>query len=963
MKTRGRRSRRLWRRSWIVTLPVVVAFGLWLQGTLERWGDFTVRHSTSQDLSLLAVGRLEKDHLLRAAELAATEWRTGDRLAATGLDTIHLYATDGALQRLDSNLPHSGFEYVEGGMLYDGAVQEVDLRYRGDNVYHWGFWKKSWRVKTKRGALYKGLRKFNLVAPRTTGMLNNYLSYRLATHMGLISPHAEVVNVALNGENLGVFILTEQLEESTIRRHGRMPGDLYSGELVGRDSYQGIESMLFDHPGVWTKAAVNNHFAEEALEPLERLLRVIEDARDEEGQRALSDLVDVEAFGRFSAFESLACCVHIDAFHNWRLYYDPWETCFVPIVWDPVGWHPLALWGRMGVCKDRPDVMTSPFHAALFRNADFLRARSRAFAEFFERGLDEAFLTETRELVNRLGPALALDRHLVTDVEMVRPGEVEAAMSELVRGVETTFEQIQEIHTVDANALVRFHAASPGHVELEVRGRRPVEQLELNFSTPVDVPLTASLRWENASGPRSSDVTGLLSVSGSRVILEAALLARHQPSIVTMDPSYAHENGLVMKPARYELVLTPRAGPGPEGDSPARSSGAFGGELVGIRCRRTGSKRWESAQAAIEITDMNHGPTELVASDQPGGAPVVLSGDVVIDGDRIIDGDVIIEAGATFRLRPGANVLFRGRVLARGTSERPISFAPHEDGQDPWGVVAIKGDGCDGSRFSHCRFREGSGWKQPLAEYSAMFSIHGVQDVLVEDCTFQDSRVVDDMVHGVYSSVVFRRCTFRRSLADALDMDISEVDIVECVFERSGNDAVDLMTALATVSDTRFLESGDKGISVGEDSQLVVLDSLFDGCLRGIESKDKSVAIVVNTDVLNSGEIGINAYNKNWRYDGGGTAHVHKCRLEGNRVALRADRRSRITIGDSSVDELGEIDARRITVEATVDREEAAASPEDRTLPERLADLTVVGRDLIRAADGARRGSNLGRER
>ena len=107
----------------------------------------------------------------------------------------------------------------------------------------------------------------------------------------------------------------------------------------------------------------------------------------------------------------------------------------------------------------------------------------------------------------------------------------------------------------------------------------------------------------------------------------------------------------------------------------------------------------------------------------------------------------------------------------------------------------------------------------------------------------------------------------------------------------------------------------------------------------------------------------MNAYNKNWRYDGGGTAHVHKCRFEGNRVALRADRRSRIIIGDSSVDELGEIDARRITVEATVDREEAAASPEDRTLPDRLADLTVVGRDLIRAADGARRGSSLGRER
>lgn len=961
MRTRARRWRRLWRRSWILTLPIVVAFGLWLQGTLERWEDFTVRHNTSQDLSLLAVGQLEKDHMLRAAELAATEWRTGDRLAAAGLDTVHLFATDGALQRLDSNLPHSGFEYVEGGMLYDGAVQEVDLRYRGDNVYHWGFWKKSWRVKTKRGALYKGLRKFNLVAPRTTGMLNNYLSYRLATHMGLISPQAEVVNVALNGENLGVFILTEQLEESTIRRHGLMPGDVYSGELVGRDSYQGIENMLFDHPGVWTKAAINNHFAEEALDPLERLVRVIEDARDEAGQRALSDLVDLEAFGRFSAFESLACCVHTDALHNWRLYYDPWETRFVPIVWDPVGWHPLALWGRAGVSKDRPDVMTSPFHAALFRNAEFLRARSRAFAEFFEQGIDRAFLTETRELVSRLGPALELDGNLVTEVEMVSPGEVEAALAGLVQGIEVTFDQVREIHAVDAGAHVRFRAGLPGHLELEVAGRRPVERLELQFSGPVSTPVTASMRWENTGGPRSNDVSGLLSVSGNRVLLDAALLARHQPSIVTMDPSYAHENGLVIRPARYELVLT--AGKrSNEGDSSAAASEPFSGALVGVRYQRTGSDRWESAQPADVVTALNHGPMELVASDVRVATPEVMSGEIVVEGDRIVAGDAIVEAGTSFRLKPGANVLFRGRVLAQGTAERPIAFGPFEEGQDPWGVIAIKGSGSDGSRFSHCTFREGSGWKQPLAEYSAMFSIHGVQDVLVEDCTFQDSRVVDDMVHGVYSSVVFRRCVFRRSLADALDMDISEVEVAGCLFDRSGNDAVDLMTAAATVSDTRFIESGDKGISVGEDSELVVLNSLFDGCLRGIESKDKSVAIILNSDVLDSGEIGVNAYNKNWRYGDGGTAHVHNCRLEGNQVALRADRRSRITIGDSFVDELGEIDARRITVESAVGRDGAAADPGGGTLIEELAGKTAVGRELVGAMDSARRGSSLSRD-
>lgn len=964
MKAKRRRIAKLWKRSWIVTLPVALVFVLWLRGTYSRWDDFTVRHRTSQDLSLLSVGELEKDHLLRSAEMTATTWRTGEKLAATGLDTVHLYVKDGSLQRLNSNLPHSGLEYVEGGMYYDGAVHEVDVRYRGDNVYHWGFWKKSWRVKTKRGSLYKGMRKFNLVAPRTTEMLNNYFSYRLGETMGLISPYTEVVNVALNGEYIGVFVLTEQLEESTIRRYDRMPGDVYSGELVGMDSYQGIENKLFDHPGVWTKAAVNNHFDADAMTPLEELIRTIEEATDEEGQQRLSDLVDMEAFGRFSAFETLVCTVHIDALHNWRLYYDPWHTNFVPIVWDPVGWHRTMLWGPGGRGNERVDVIPSPFHAALFRNADFLRARARAFAEFFESGKDQVFLAEVRDLIERVGPAIDLDPNLVSEVEMVTPREVREAMAKLADGIEGVFEEVRQIQTVDPTGTMKCRVGSAGRLELEVQGRRPIEEIELRYSAPVKGPLVAKLRWENAGGVHEADVTGKMSVQGSRILLRSGLLARHQAAIVSMDPAQAHANGLIFKPARYDLVLEPRPGTFAAGEGPQKLLEALGGALVGVRYRRTGGDIWEAAPFSNAVTDEGVGRMELAVHADPGYPPMVISGEVALEGDRVVDSDVIIDAGTTFRMKPGANVLFLGRVFARGTAERPISFEPFEEGQEPWGVIAIKGEGSNGSEFHHCRFREGSGWKQALAEYSAMFSVHGVQDVHVVDCTFEDSRVVDDMVHGVYSFITFRRCTFRRSLADALDMDISSVIVEDCLFEESGNDSVDLMTTKAAVSDTRFIDAGDKGISVGEDSELVVLNSLMDGCLRGIEAKDKSVAIVLNSDFVNSVEIGVNAYNKNWRYDGGGTAYIYKSRFTGNAQSIVADRRSRIVVGDSSIDEIPAVKPRRITIEPTVDSAPGttAADPRNERLPLLLKDPALFGRDLIRRMVPNRRGSTLVRK-
>ncbi len=960
--------KKLWSRSWILTVPVVIVFGMWARGTYARWNDFTVRHFTSQDLSLLKVGQLEANHMARAAKLKATAWGTHKKLTGTGLDTVHLYIKDGSLQRLNSDLPHSGFEYVDGGMYYGDEVHKVDLRYRGDNVYHWGFWKKSWRVKTKRGALYKGMRKFNLIAPRTTEVLNNYLSYRLGAHMGLISPYSELVNVAVNGKYQGIFILTEQLEESTIRRHDRMPGDVYSGELVGMDALQGLDNRLFDHPGIWTKAAINNHFDEGALDPLEALLKAIEGATTPEGQRRLSDLVNLEAFAKFSAFEALACTVHIDAQHNWRLYYDPWETAFEPIVWDPVGWHRTVM--PRPQTPLRPDVITSPFHAALFRNAEFLRARSRAFEEFFALGKDEAFLLEARDLISRVGPALALDANLVTEVQMVKPEEVHGAMIHLVNRIESLFEELHQTHVVDPTGLVRFRSESPGKIDLEINGRRPIEELELQYSGPIQGPLVTTLGWRNISGPKRHYVTGNTSIRGSRIYLGVDLIARHQPSITTMDPAEAWRNGLKMQPARYELQFAPRPGAFPETDETTAMNRALGGQLVGIRYRRAGADSWETAHAARDITANDHGRTELVVDDDIGIPPVVISGEIVLEGDRIIDADVIFAAGTTIRMKPGANLLLRGRVLAQGSADRPVRFIPHTEGQEPWGIVGIKGHGANGSRFNHCHFREGSGWKQPLAEYSAMFSIHGVKDVTVANCDFEDSRtfihpvygeyLVDDMVHGVYSKVRFLRCNFRRSFADALDMDISEVSLEGCLFEDSGNDSVDLMTAKATISDTRFTDSIDKGVSVGEHSYLVMQNSLLKGCNIGVQCKDESTATVVNTDFVECNQA-LDAYSKNWRYEGGGEAYVHKSRFIGNGQSLSADRKSRIAVSDSFMDKIPDVDPRQIQIDPSVDDQSKSKAVERGMTrrPEEMRQLRGVGRKLLKSVDTARRGSTL----
>lgn len=887
--------RRAWRLSWIVTLPVAVVFVFWAMKTQSRYFDFHVRQETPDELTLLRSGHLEYEHMLESLAVERNALGVADRLAETGLRTISLFVREGNLQQLNADLPESGHVYTDGSLAVGGKpAQEVDVRYRGDSVYHWAYWKKSWRVKTKKDALFLGMRKFNLIASRTPNLLNNHLAFKLATHMGIISPYSEVVNVVLNGELLGVYILTEQLDESTIRRHGLMPGDLYSGDLAGQSRFKGHSNMVFEQPAAWTKVAVNNHFEEDSLDPLRGFLAKIQYADRPQGQAGLSEILDMDAMGRVGALDTFTQTSHTDNTHNWRFYYDPWKTQMVPVVWDPMGW--TALRPRRETGTVRLDMMVSEFHTKLLRNGDFVKARQKAFEDFFNSGLDQVFLAETRALIERLTPAIEADPNLVYRGAQLSREYVLEETALLLPFIKRIFETARKSFIADPQGRASFARLTEDTIRVSVDGRIPVSTVELSFDRPLGGPLKVTIGYSDSSAERVVDVSSAASLSGSTLTLDIDLLARARVT---------GRARLVHTPATYDLRV---------------QGGRAGSRLLDVHvCRTVGSPRVRVDEVA-ELNTAGLGQMYQVVVPQPIVERTVYSGEITISGNRTLDGDLLIEAGTHLQFEPGANLIVTGRVDAVGTKELPITFGPKSEAQEPWGVFAIKGSGADGSKFTHCQFREGSGWKQPLAEYSAMFSIHQVQRVLVEDCVFSDSRIVDDMVHGVYSEVRFHDCTFVRSLFDALDMDISDVEVLRCKFIDSGNDAVDLMTANATVDGCEFLGSGDKGISVGEDSLVLARGTYFKDCLIAVQTKDESTAVLINCELVGCSS-GVDGLKKNWRYDGGGEAFIYKSHISGTDRPLHTDSHSRIVIRDSYVEGLGAVSGKRIDIGGAVDDE------------------------------------------
>ena len=95
--------------------------------------------------------------------------------------------------------------------------------------------------------------------------------------MKLLGPKTKLMRLYINGKDQGIRVFVEQLDESTLRAAQMMPGDLYRGEMVGKDQFSGIEktTTLFNSSAVWDKMAINNHYDEASRAPLDKLLDLI----------------------------------------------------------------------------------------------------------------------------------------------------------------------------------------------------------------------------------------------------------------------------------------------------------------------------------------------------------------------------------------------------------------------------------------------------------------------------------------------------------------------------------------------------------------------------------------------------------------------------------------------------------------------------------------------------------------
>ena len=126
----------------------------------------------------------------------------------------------------------------------------------------------------------------------------------------------------------------------------------------------------------------------------------------------------------------------------------------------------------------------------------------------------------------------------------------------------------------------------------------------------------------------------------------------------------------------------------------------------------------------------------------------------------------------------------------------------------------------------------------------------------------------EDAVNLINVEGTFNKIDVKNSFSDGLDIDFSKVEIEDINVLSSKNDCVDFSSGNYKLNKLNLINCGDKGLSVGEKSFLLLNEIKVENSDIGVASKDSSITQIITAYFKNLGTC-VSAYNKKQEFYGG----------------------------------------------------------------------------------------------
>jgi len=728
----------------------------------------------------------------------------------------------------------------EGDRTFDAKV-----RLKGDWADHVAGEKWSLRVKLKGNDTLFGMKEFSLQHPETRNFVYEWVFHQALAREDLLSLRYDFVEVSINGKDLGVYALEEFFDKRLIEHQRRREGpilkfdeSLHWDDIVATGQ-RGLTSptgqRVFRAATVDTFGAASMREHPKQWDTWLEASSLLESFR--EGELPLAKAFDSKKLASYFALVDLLGAEHGASWINLRFYYDPIASRLEPAGFDGNAGRPIR--NVLGASETLAKADWG-FVARAFADPDFIAD----YVAALERISDPAYLDA---LLADVGPGLARNLRIL---------HKEFPWLHFDREIfQRNQETIRSVLAPGKGLHAYLDRTAPGRVELEIANLAPLP-LEVLGARSGQTRLTPAGTARLPATPPSE--------TASWVQLPFDVRDGSTWSATLADGLEVEYRLVGSQKLRQEKVF-PR--PRRVGDPPR--------ELL----RRPANFR---EFAFVEVDDQAR-----VISIRPGSW--TLDRDLVVpEGYRLRCG-----GGTRLDLTRSALVLSRSPLEFHGRPDAPIEIGS-SDGTGQ-GLVVL--DAGERSNLQHVKFhglrhpdRPGWGLTSAVTFYRSPVAIsHG---------EFR-SNVSGDSINLVRSPFEIEDSAFLDASSDAFDADFSDGTIRNSVFRGAGNDAIEVSGARVTVASVLIERAGDKGLSAGENAELVLRDVEVRDSSIGVSSKDLSRVVADGLRVTGV-KVGFTLYQNKSEF-GPASMELRDTRVEEARTPYLLEQGSTLTLSGESV--------------------------------------------------------------
>ena len=708
-------------------------------------------------------------------------------------------------------------KYVKGTITYHGKEVPIKIRLKGDWVDHLKTNKWSFRIKVTGNNALLGLKSFSIQSPHTRSFLHEWFMHQVYLQEGVLTTRYEFVPVIINGKQIGVYALEEHFDKQLPEAKGKREGPILKfneegvwetrvgdpGSYHSLPYFAAAEVTPFKKNRTANNPVLKNHF-----KTAQNLL-----LRYKGFDGNIGELFDLDKLARFYALTDLANTDHALIWHNLRFYYNPVSRKLEPVAYDcyPEEVEMSANQPIFGYSKNKTTFPDYSFiHYNIFNNASF-KASYVSYLQKFSSGkyLDSLF-SELDPSLTSLGKLLAQEYP------------------------DSKFDKSFYLNNIKA-----IQETLPEYINSDIKYSLSDYPFEDFTNTKTYYYNTGLKAYSDPFQDSAANIVQLINFHSTPVTIVGYGMKKDKDSIIYLEQEKSIDKFNKNLPVHF-LNL------------PKSTKKIY--FLANHRILDTlhiSISKWAFNKKVITPVD------GLVLSSLSRIPFVEMSATskllVVKKGVHILSEDLIVPKGWTLVLEKGceidlinsAAIISYSPVRAKGSKEEKILiYSSDNTGQ---GVAII--NNYDSSLFQNVVFSN----LGTLAKYG--WQLTGAvtfyqSNVFIENCTFKNNSC-EDAINLVQSNFTFSNSIIENTFSDGLDSDFSRGIISHSIFKNTGNDCIDLSGSNVEISYCEIVNSGDKGVSGGENSVVKIENTKINKAKIAIASKDLSTVALSSVVVEN----------------------------------------------------------------------------------------------------------------